>query len=138
MIEIELNRTKEWSVSTTGILKIKYNRETIFKCVTLENLREGAARNQDLRIPEGVYRLYWRNSPSKGRKVHVFNDIVPKDRYIMIHAGNREQDTEGCILLGRETRPNWVSRSRNAVNQFNEIMQDFDIDRITMKVRDMF
>lgn len=32
--------------------------------------------------------------------INVYNDEVPASRAILIHWGNTDKDTQGCILLG--------------------------------------
>lgn len=32
--------------------------------------------------------------------INVYNDEVPSSRAILIHWGNTDKDTQGCILLG--------------------------------------
>lgn len=77
-----------------------------YECYTLEN----AWKANQVRvscIPEGVYTLKKRYSPivqsstdgefGKGWEV----TDVPSRTYIMIHPGNWDKDTAGCILPGR-------------------------------------
>ncbi|EGV1470924.1 hypothetical protein JF110_001649 [Campylobacter jejuni] len=102
MIKMILTRTKEWASSTTGELVIMNNDEVLFECKTLENLIEGNERNKDFRVPEGIYKVGLRKSPRFGKTPHLYNDEVPADRYILMHKGNTDKDTEGCIIVGME------------------------------------
>jgi hypothetical protein len=80
--------------ATMGMLKIEgVDHDPIF---TLENpLREG---NADSRIPAGVYtcKPY---SGTKFKNVYIVEG-VPEREAILIHWGNTEKDTSGCILVG--------------------------------------
>lgn len=70
--------------------------------------------NLKKRIPEGSYSLVWHTS---GRfKKHsptplLFNAQVPSSRLILIHPGNKPQDTEGCLLPGTNRNINEVTKS---------------------------
>lgn len=85
----------------------------LLECFSLEEDKEGVERNKDLRIPEGIYDLK-RHSPSRFENtlrsitkkdddtmINVYNDEVPASRAILIHWGNTDKDTQGCILLGQ-------------------------------------
>ena len=50
-------------------------------------------------IPAGSYRITLENSPRFGADTLTVND-VPGFVGVRMHAGNSEQDTEGCQLLG--------------------------------------
>lgn len=70
-------------------------------------------RELDKRIPEGDYNAIWHSSVKKFPKTkyvskkfpelengfpNLYNNSVPFDRRILIHAGNIGKDSEGCIL----------------------------------------
>lgn len=51
-------------------------------------------------IPSGRYQLGVHQSPRFGRALPLVRD-VPDFSWILMHAGNDVDDTEGCILVGR-------------------------------------
>lgn len=55
-------------------------------------------------IPAGRYRIILENSPNFGPSTMTVTD-VPGYKYIRIHPGNTELDTEGCILVGYQKNP---------------------------------
>lgn len=55
-------------------------------------------------IPEGVYEWEKHVSPKHGRTIWIKD--VPNRSEILIHPGNLPEDSEGCILVGREFVPN--------------------------------
>lgn len=126
---ITLNRFEKGNNSTIG--KLKFND---FECFTLENLKEGSESGKDLRVPAGDYKIYWRVSPSKGKKVHIYNDVVPKERYIMIHSGNTEDHTLGCILLGYTKSKDFVGNSKQAVIDFEKLISNYNLDDIILRI----
>lgn len=64
-------------------------------------------------IPVGRYRLSWTLSPSRGIYTPRLLD-VPGFQGILIHPGNDEDDTEGCILPGTQASAVVVGHSRAA------------------------
>lgn len=49
-------------------------------------------------IPVGTYQVVWHNSPDHPDTWELMN--VPDRTGILIHNGNDENDSEGCILVG--------------------------------------
>lgn len=64
-------------------------------------------------IPAGTYRVALTVSPRFKRELPLLLD-VPGYSGVRIHAGNRADDTEGCILPGLTRGPDFVGRSREA------------------------
>lgn len=64
-------------------------------------------------IPVGRYRLAWTVSPSRGVATPRLLD-VPGFAGILIHAGNDEDDTEGCLLPGTQRSTVAIGHSRVA------------------------
>lgn len=81
--------------------------------------------NLKKRIPEGSYSLIWHNS---GRfKKHsptplLFNAQVPSSRLILIHPGNKPQDTEGCLLPGTNRNIDEVTKSVILYDKLKHLM----------------
>lgn len=121
----------------------------IFECFSLEEDKEGVERNKDLRIPEGIYDLK-RHSPSRFENtlrsitkkdddtmINVYNDEVPASRAILIHWGNTDKDTQGCILLGltKDNNNESVGQSRQACKEFYDLMYNQDLSNIKLNIR---
>lgn len=64
-------------------------------------------------IPAGTYRVILTVSPRFKRELPLLVGVPGFDG-VRIHAGNRAEDTEGCILPGYEHGPDFVGRSREA------------------------
>lgn len=120
----------------------------LLECFSLEEDKEGVERNKDLRIPEGIYDLK-RHSPSRFENtlrsitkkdddtmINVFNDEVPFDRHILIHWGNTDKDTEGCILLGltKANDNSAIYSSRQACKEFYDLMYKQDLSKIKLEI----
>ena len=106
-------------------------------CYTLENPWK---ENQTYvsSIPEGVYRMGLRESPvvyrTSNKQFSLGWEVrdVPGRTFIMVHPGNYERHTEGCILVGRgfswngEEGP-MVTHSQNCFRQFMDHMGENSI-----------
>ena len=96
-------------------------------CVTLEppdriNTLEGG----DSCIPPQIYDdCTWEKSPPKGWCYRI-NDVKGRTK-ILIHSGNTDDDTAGCILLGTSfgalNGRAAVLRSRTAIKRFRRVIE---------------
>ena len=73
-------------------------------------------------IPIGSYQVLWTYSPRFKKMLPLIN-AVPGYDGIRIHSGNKAKDTEGCILLGRNTEPGTVTNSRYWTNKVNAMIE---------------
>lgn len=107
MYTINIRRYKNFSKSTLGdaILTDAEGKELLkFKTCEPEG-PDTTERNKDKRIPQGTYKVEWLPSTQTGNNIKgvlplIYNEEVPKDRYIRMHVGNNGKDTLGCILPG--------------------------------------
>ena len=90
-------------------------------CDTLEpprrNLLNGGKWDKRLKvkgmtaIPEGRYLMRFTYSPKFGKRLFQLMD-VPLFDGIRIHSGNSVKDTQGCILVGNNTKVGRLENSR--------------------------
>lgn len=76
-------------------------------------------------IPYGKYMVEWAKSPSRGYEtLRLLN--VPGFSGILVHSGNTEKDTEGCLLpgftLNRGKDSVSIARSKDAVKAIQDIV----------------
>lgn len=129
------------------------NENILLDCFSLEEDKEGLEREQDLRVPAGIYNLKRHVASSfneKGKKevagvkvlkdddsvINIFNNDIPFNRHILIHWGNTDKDTKGCILLGL-TKANdneSISSSRLACKKFYDLMYHQDLSNIKLEI----
>ena len=121
---------------------------TLFQCFALEEDKEGLESGKDLRIPQGLYKLKRRPSSrfektlreitekKDDEMINIYNDEVPYDRAILIHWGNSDKDTKGCVLLGlTKSKDNEsISQSRKACREFYDLMYGKDLSEINLEV----
>jgi len=88
-----LKRISQTAECTRGVLLAA--NEPI--CLTLENPWLNNEPNVSC-IPDGEYEIGPVNSPHFGHVYEIKN--VPGRSHILLHKGNIERDTEGCVLLG--------------------------------------
>jgi hypothetical protein len=121
-MKIQLFRLIYTDESTIGALFIN----GFFECYTLEDTvreQEGIPVEQwkvfgQTAIPRGKYEVEYYDSHHFGRFLpHIKN--VQGFEGVLIHSGNKPEDTEGCILLGTtHSKPDWVDNSRGAFDKF--------------------
>ncbi|ENK8651075.1 TPA: hypothetical protein R4375_001748, partial [Campylobacter jejuni] len=120
----------------------------LFECFSLEEDKEGLESGKDLRISDGVYNLK-RHSPSRFENtlrsitkkdddtmINVYNDEVPASRAILIHWGNTDKDTQGCILLGltKDNNNESIGQSRQACKEFYDLMHGKNLEDIKLEI----
>ncbi len=100
---------------TIGVLSIN----GAFECFTLEDpdrrLESGGEKVLGkTAIPRGKYRVTIDFSQRFQRQLpRLLN--VPDFTGIRIHSGNKSEETEGCILVGRTMKPGFIGESKLAL-----------------------
>ena len=105
-MKIKVQRLYDTSKATIGALFI----DDKFECFTLEDEKREVKVKGETRIPAGTYKLgirdvggfHMRYSSKFGRDHKGMIQVldVPNFEYILIHIGNTEDDTAGCLLVG--------------------------------------
>ncbi|HEG1398586.1 TPA: hypothetical protein SCO63_001430 [Campylobacter jejuni] len=148
-MKVTINRRYTSKTCVIGKFKVLDDEEKIlFECFSLEEDKEGLESGKDLRIPEGNYNLK-RHSPSRFENtlrsitkkdddtmINVYNDEVPSSRAILIHWGNTDKDTQGCILLGltKDNNNESVGQSRLACKEFYDLMYGKNLEDIKLEI----
>lgn len=104
-MDLEVYRIREDGDSTLGFLYI----DGEFECFTLEDEERTVKVFGETRIPEGTYAIDLRvvgNHHARYSKKYDFHKgmlhirNVPNFVFILIHIGNDDDDTAGCLLVG--------------------------------------
>jgi len=101
-----------------------------FLCYTLEDEHRAIKVKGETRIPEGIYNIELRKEGGfHNRYSKKYPDIhigmlhivdVPNFEYILIHTGNTDEHTAGCLIVGDSQENNtalpdgFVGKSKNA------------------------
>ena len=103
-------------------------------CDTLEpprrNLLNGGKWDRRLKvkgmtaIPEGRYLMRFTYSPKFGKRLFQLMD-VPLFDGIRIHSGNSVKDTQGCILVGNNTKVGRLENSRAVLFKLEMMLKGF-------------
>lgn len=106
---IILNRLNYDDKSTIGEFLVL---GTGFSCNTLEDTVRKVKKYGETAIPSGVYRVILAQHEHFGFVPQLLD--VPFYDGILIHAGNSDIDTKGCILVGKydSTQKDWIGQSR--------------------------
>jgi hypothetical protein len=128
-MELEVIRISSGTDSTNGILFETVEqgndidgswRQKKFLAYTLEDEYRSEKKYGETRIPDGKYKLALRNVGGYHAKyskrfphihigmLHVTN--VPGFEYILIHCGNTDEHTAGCLLVGDSQENNQITK----------------------------
>ena len=129
-MKLTIRRYKDIYDGTLGKFELTGVNTVLMTGYTLESAGpDTTARGKDRRIPAGLYQVAWHKSPKFNRVVPVlYNEQVPKDRYIEIHAGNYPKHTEGCILVGKWANDEGVFESKATLEALLSFIQGKDLE----------
>jgi len=119
-MKLEVIRFNKGEDSTNGIL-FDVTNERKFLCYTLEDESRKEKVYGETCIPEGEYCINFRAEGGYHAKYSKrFADIhmgmlevcdVPNFKYILIHCGNTDEDTAGCLLVGDTQENNNIKKN---------------------------
>lgn len=114
-------------------------------CDTLEDVDRGlnsAMTEEEIKdlkikgetaIPVGIYKVLITYSPKYKRNMPLIANVKGY-LGIRIHSGNTAKDTEGCILVGKNTKVGMVTDSRNTYNALFKRLQQKGSNDITIDI----
>tara|TARA_R110002020_G_scaffold149882_1_gene326357 strand:- start:4105 stop:4602 length:498 start_codon:yes stop_codon:yes gene_type:complete len=121
-MDLEVVRFSSGSDCTNGILFDVSNRldGRKFLCYTLEDEQREEKVKGETRIPAGSYEIQIRDTGGFHSKYSKrFGDLhrgmlhvtdVPGFEYILIHCGNTDEHTAGCLLVGDSQENNQIKK----------------------------
>jgi hypothetical protein len=128
-MNVEVIRFSHGKDDTLGMLYINGK----FRAFTLEDEHRETKVAGETRIPEGVYALRLRKEGGFHQRYLVkFPEMhkgmlevvnVPNFTYVLIHVGNDEADTDGCLLVGETSKSNVKGKGfvGSSVNAYKDI-----------------
>ena len=105
-MKLTVVRTQFGTDATNGLLFIN----GVFECYTLEDQYQAVKVMHETCIPEGTYDIKFRKEggfhskySARYKNAHygmLHLQDVPNFTYILIHAGNTDEHTSGCLIVG--------------------------------------
>lgn len=105
-MKLTVVRTQMGNDATNGILLI----DGLFECYTLEDQYQAVKVMHETCIPEGTYEIKFRKVggfhqrySERYQNAHygmLWLQDVPGFEYILIHSGNTDEHTSGCLIVG--------------------------------------
>lgn len=142
-MKLKVLRFSSQEDSTSGLLFEENDLGLRFLCYTLEDERRSLKVKGETRVPSGTYKLALRKEGGfhkryKGKygawhrgMLHVTE--VPGFEWILIHTGNTDEHTAGCLLVGDSQENNivikdgFVGKSTNAYKRiYSPIARDIE------------
>tara|TARA_R110000824_G_scaffold235241_1_gene423968 strand:+ start:379 stop:852 length:474 start_codon:yes stop_codon:yes gene_type:complete len=133
-MKLEVLRFSSQVDSTSGILFEITDIGKRFLCYTLEDERRAFKVKGETRVPAGTYEIGLRTEggfnsryDKKYPGVHIgMLQVldVPNFEYILIHTGNTDEHTAGCLLVGDSQENNIIIRDGfigKSVNAYKRI-----------------
>jgi hypothetical protein len=84
-------------------------------------------------IPVGIYTVLLTYSPKYKKIMPLINNVKGYSG-IRIHSGNSSKDTEGCLLVGKNTVVGRLTDSRNTYNALFKRLQQKGSNKITIEI----
>ncbi len=134
-MKLEVVRFNSSDDFTTGLLFDITDNVRSFLCYTLEDEARTVKQWGETRIPSGKYKLSLRSEGgfhtrylSKfGAEFHkgmIYVNEVPNFEYILWHIGNDDDDTAGCLLVGKTSQDNFIGNSTTAYKEIYPPIRD--------------
>jgi len=115
-MKLEVLRFSSEKDSTNGLL-FDVSDGRSFLCYTLEDEHRDEKVMAETRIPAGTYRITLRTTGGfHGRYLNKYGSMhkgmlwvrdVPNFEYILIHTGNTDEHTAGCLIVGDSQQTNF-------------------------------
>ena len=129
-MKLKVLRFSSQEDSTSGLLFLETDLGLEFLCYTLEDEARALKVRGETRVPAGTYQIKLRTEGGfHGRYTKRFADMhkgmlhvidVPNFKWILIHTGNTDEHTAGCLLVGDSQENNtiikdgFIGKSTNA------------------------
>ena len=117
-MKLKVLRFSSGSDSTNGLLFKEDQDGSHFLAYTLEDEHREEKVYKETRIPAGTYRItlrteggYTKKYEKRFKSIHrgmLWVRDVPNFEYILIHCGNTDEHTAGCLLVGDSQENNQI------------------------------
>ena len=134
-MKLEVLRFNSSDDFTTGLLFDVTDNVRSFLCYTLEDEARTVKQWGETRIPAGTYKLtlraeggfHSRYLAKFGPEFHkgmIYVNEVQNFEYILWHIGNDDDDTAGCLLVGKTSQDNFIGSSTTAYKEIYPPIRD--------------
>ena len=152
-MKLKVLRISSQEDSTSGLLFLEQNNKLDFLCYTLEDEHRDNKVRGETRVPQGTYQIKLRKEGGFHEKykkrfsfhkgmLHVVN--VPNFEYILIHTGNTDEHTAGCLLVGDSQENNviikdgFIGKSTNAYKRiYPDIVEALQKEKVFIEYVDI-
>jgi len=111
----------------TGVYGELVSDDGSFSCVTLEHSYQSDDGDWLPKVPPGVYLCVRGQHQLHSGPIETFEVTgVEGHQGILIHPGNAEGDSEGCILVGEARVSDMITNSRVTFAKFMELQEGLD------------
>tara|TARA_R110002072_G_scaffold200977_1_gene358674 strand:- start:5351 stop:5833 length:483 start_codon:yes stop_codon:yes gene_type:complete len=133
-MKLKVLRFSSRADSTSGLLFEDTDDGLNFLCYTLEDEKREVKIKGETRIPAGLYNIKLRKHGGLHQRyikkypnihigmLHIVD--VPNFEYILIHTGNTDEHTAGCLIVGDSQNNNGISKDGfvgRSVNAYKRI-----------------
>tara|TARA_B100000519_G_C14232938_1_gene433345 strand:+ start:1528 stop:2007 length:480 start_codon:yes stop_codon:yes gene_type:complete len=153
-MKLKVLRFSSQEDSTSGLLFLEGDLGLQFLCYTLEDEARVLKVRGETRVPAGTYEIKLRTEGGFHEKykkrfaglhkgmLHVTN--VPGFEWILIHTGNTDEHTAGCLLVGDSQENNsiikdgFIGKSTNAYKRiYKDISRALELkEKVTIEYVD--
>jgi hypothetical protein len=142
-MKLTLVRFHDSTKATAGLLFV----DGKFECYTLEDEKRDVKVMHETCIPAGTYEIklrtegthheeYKKKFPDHIGMLHLQN--VPKFQFILIHIGNTDKDSSGCILVGNQVTkiPSLVDSTNAYKSLYTKVSAAFkNKEKVTIEIK---
>ncbi len=154
-MKLKVLRFSSQADCTNGLLFEDSDIGLLFMAYTLEDEHRVLKIKGETRIPAGIYNIKFRdeggfNERYKKRFPGLHQGMleiceVPGFEYILIHCGNTDEHTAGCLLVGDSQENNkiikdgFIGKSTNAYKRiYKDIAREIELDKkVTIEYVDL-
>ena len=134
-MKLEVFRFNSADDFTNGILFDVSNNKRQFLAYTLEDQYNPTKIHGMTRIPAGTYKItlrteggfhsrYLKRYGADWHKGMIWVREVPNYSFILLHVGNKNLDTKGCLLVGKNQKDGFIGSSRVAYEEIYPKIRD--------------
>ena len=153
-MKLKVLRFSSQEDSTSGLLFLEENSKLKFLCYTLEDEKRSLKVRGETRVPAGVYQIKLRTEGGHHERytkkygsmlngmLHIID--VPNFKWILIHTGNTDEHTAGCLLVGDTQQNNvlvkdgFIGKSTNAYKRiYPDIARAVQEEGVTIEYIDL-